>query len=206
MKNTKYTLNLVEQHTVTDNPVKISKQKQLFEWVTWKHAGQLIKQTNEPYTNHLIAVAKLAGPFVELGYEIGLCHDLLEDTDTTDTGLKEALLNIGYTDAEAGLITRGVVELTDVYTKTSYPDLSKKERKERESKRLLSISPAAQTVKYADLIYNINWVLKYDRKDAYRYLEKKQRLLADLTRGNDTLRQQALKAIFLGLKIAVNKS
>lgn len=173
----------------------MTRVETLAAWVSRKHHGQIIRRTNEPYFNHLTAVAKMAGPAVALGYEIGLCHDLLEDTGTTSAELLDALLSFGYTDAEAQLITGCVVELTDVYTRAAYPDLSKSERKARESARLPHISAIAQTVKYGDLIYNVEWVVKYDRKHARKYLLKKQLLLTGLTQGNDTLRQQALDKI-----------
>lgn len=171
----------------------------LAEWVSRKHQGQIIRRTTEPYFNHLTAVAEMAGAAVALGYEIGLCHDLLEDTSTTSAELFDALLSFGYTDTEAQLITGCVAELTDVYTRAAYPDLSKPERKARESARLLHISAIAQTVKYGDLIYNIDWVVKYDRKHARKYLLKKQLLLTDLTQGDDTLRQLALDKIHSAL-------
>lgn len=166
--------------------------ERLKDWVALKHAGQLIKRTGEPYFNHLIAVADLAS-CIELGYEIGLCHDLLEDTSTTEAELSAALLDFGYNGKQANLITHCVVELTDVFTASAYPNLSKSKRKKLESARLLTLSPVAQTVKYADLIYNINWVLKYDLKHAQRYLLKKQRLLSGLNRGDQNLWQKALK-------------
>jgi len=171
----------------------------LAAWVSLKHQGQIIRRTTEPYFNHLAAVAEMASPVVTLGYEIGLCHDLLEDTDTTGPELLHALLSFGYTDAEAKLITSSVVELTDVFTRTAYPNLSKSERKARESARLVKISAAAQTVKYGDLIYNIAWVVKYNHRHAKKYLLKKRSLLAALKRGDEGLRQQALTAIHLAL-------
>lgn len=169
--------------------------EQLTDWVALRHEGQMIRRTEEPYFNHLVAVAELSKSAVALGYEIGLCHDLLEDTDTTSKELLTALLSFGYTDQEAGTITACVVELTDVFTSEAYPLLSKAKRKKRESARLLTITAAAQTVKYADLVYNINWVLKYDQKHAHKYLLKKQVLLTGLNRGNEELRQKAIDLI-----------
>jgi len=168
---------------------------QLKRWVSLQHQGQVIRRTKKPYFEHLLAVAELAGPAVTLGYEIGLCHDLLEETDVTERELLAALLSFGFTETDAGSITSCVVELTDVYTAVAYPGLSKSERKTLEQARLLTISPTAQTVKYADLIYNAVWVLKYDHKHAAKYMAKKQLLLADLDRGNSKLRNQLLHLI-----------
>jgi len=167
-------------------------KERLTEWVKKKHGAQLIRRTIEPYYNHLIAVAEMAAPFLTLGYEIGLCHDLLEDTDSTQEDLMEALRRFGYPDRDAAFITSCVVELTDVFTADAYPGLSKAERKNREAARLISMSAAAQTVKYADLIYNVKWVLTYDRKHAEKYIKKKVLLLANMNAGNEELWQQAI--------------
>lgn len=170
-------------------------------WVSVKHQGQIIRRTDQPYFNHLETVAELAGSAVEMGYEIGLCHDLLEDTDTTETELFNALLSFGYTNAQSNLISGCVAELTDVFTAIAYPDLDKAERKKRESARLATISATAQTVKYGDLIDNINWVLIHDQKHAKKYLKKKQLLLRNLNRGDDGLRQQAFNVIQSGMTL-----
>ena len=177
----------------------MTNAEQLTAWVASKHEGQTIKRTEEPYFSHVAAVAALAKPAVTFGYEIGLCHDLLEDTKTTKAELWATLLKFGYDTREANLITAAVVELTDIYTSDNYPDWSKKERKDKESTRLMSVSPAAQTVKYGDLIYNIDWMLKYDQKHAKKYLLKKKLLLEGMDKGDEELREKALGVIAEGL-------
>jgi (p)ppGpp synthase/HD superfamily hydrolase len=173
----------------------INPQGQLKKWIAEKHSGQLIRRTSEPYFNHLAAVAQMSSEVLELGYEIGLCHDLLEDTCTTAEELSAALLKFGYGEASAIQISSCVVELTDKFTKSAYPHLKKKQRKMMEEARLLTISPAAQTVKYADLIYNAEWVLKYDIKHAVKYLLKKKRLLLALIKGDPSIHEQAVNVI-----------
>lgn len=173
----------------------MSPAKQLLLWVKEKHTGQLIKRTNQPYIDHLLAVAKMASEAATSGYEIGLCHDLLEDTDTTVSELLDNLFSFGYADEEARHITICVVELTDIFTAGAYPEINKISRKERETARLLNISPDAQTVKYCDLIYNIGWVLQYDQKHAEEYLKKKQLLISGMSKGDTGLRQKALDLI-----------
>lgn len=166
--------------------------EKLADWVADQHSGQLIRKTCISYFSHLMAVASCATSAAKLGYEVGLCHDLLEDTATTKDGLLQALLQFGYPASEAILITNAVVELTDVYTKNAYPYLSKTKRKKLESKRLLTISALAQTVKYADLMDNMRWMLVYDLKHAKKYLKKKRHLIMGLNRGDRNLQQQAL--------------
>lgn len=173
----------------------MTASEKLAGWVAEKHDGQLIKRTKEPYFNHVLAVADMARQGTEYGYEIGLCHDLLEDTQTSQAELESTLLNFGYSASSAQQITSCVVQLTDVYTAKDFPELSKSARKNREFIRLGTITAEAQTVKYADLIYNLNWVLQYDEKHALKYLLKKQQLLTELKLGNPELREQAFTVI-----------
>jgi (p)ppGpp synthase/HD superfamily hydrolase len=173
----------------------MNSRVQLTDWVRQKHEDQLIRRTAIPYFRHLVFVAQTVSTATTLGYEIGLCHDLLEDTTTTVAELRTTLQNFGYGETDAGQITACVVELTDVYTKKAYPDTSKTNRKEREAKRLTTISSLAQTVKYADLIDNIKWVLKHDTGNAVTYLQKKQILLYLMDKGDHRLHAQALALI-----------
>lgn len=172
----------------------MSSAGQLTEWVKIKHDGQLIRRVGEPYFNHLIAVATMAKDAV-FGYEIGLCHDLLEDTATSSAELRDNLIKFGYSEKDSSFITSSVVELTDVFTTTAYPGLSKKKRKKLEAARLMTIGPVAQTVKYADLIYNMEWVWKYDQKHLKKYVKKKRKLLIGLNKGDPMLHKEALNLI-----------
>lgn len=167
----------------------------LAQWVALKHRGQLIRRSGKPYLDHLLAVAEMAASFTTFGYEIGLCHDLLEKTVTTAADLKQNLISFGYNSDQAAYITSMVLELTDVYTKSAYPHLSKETRKEKEGQRLITLSAGAQTVKYADLADNIQWVLKYDTEQITSYLLRKKPLVASMSKGNAVLRQQVLDTV-----------
>jgi (p)ppGpp synthase/HD superfamily hydrolase len=171
----------------------------LIEWVAKQHVGQLIKLTTEPYLNHLVRVAEMAGQYAASGYECGLCHDLLEKTRVTPQLLSYHLRQCGYVETAADLIVTVAVELTDVYTKLKFPDLKKSERKEREAHRLETVSPTAQTVKYADLYDNIQWMLQHDPSQALSYLQRKKDLVLKMNAGNPDLRRQLLDYITLKL-------
>ncbi|MEO6631026.1 MAG: hypothetical protein ABIN13_04865, partial [Mucilaginibacter sp.] len=103
------------------NKLKKEPADLLTEWVAKKHNGQTKKYTGDPYFMHLEAVAAMAKQATLMGYEIGLCHDILEDTGVTRNELFEALLEFGYDDMEANYITVRVVELTDVFKSSTYP-------------------------------------------------------------------------------------
>jgi (p)ppGpp synthase/HD superfamily hydrolase len=172
----------------------------LTNWVQQKHQGQIKKYSGDPYFHHVAAVAAMAKDATMFGYEIGLCHDLLEDTPTTQNDLFETLLGFGYADMEANYITIRVVELTDVFTSAAYPAMNRTQRKAAENLRLATISAGAQTVKYADIIYNTNLVLHHDRPHAAEYLQNKQALLNTLTHGDKALHQQAIELVSEGLR------
>jgi (p)ppGpp synthase/HD superfamily hydrolase len=171
------------------------RQAGLSRWVSRQHAGQLIRRTAEPYFNHLLRVAEMAAPFTPLGYEAGLCHDLIEKTNITSLTLLLTLPELGYAQKEAEEITAAVIELTDVYTKTDYPKLKKKLRKALEEDRLLKIGAIAQTVKYADLYDNILWMLKFEPAKTSKYLQRKKELISRMDDGDLLLRQRVLEFI-----------
>lgn len=166
----------------------------LVDWVRQKHQGQVIRRSGRPYFEHLAAVAAMAAPFTHFAYEIGLCHDLLEKTGTTSEELMQSLLHFGFHIDQAAYITDVVVELTDVFTKSAYPLESKEDRKQKEAERLINSSAGAQTVKYADLADNIQWMLKYD-KQLNGYLLRKKTLMVKMSNGNEELRRQVLDTI-----------
>ncbi|MEO3407641.1 hypothetical protein AAFN85_27225 [Mucilaginibacter sp. CAU 1740] len=177
------------------------RQEQLRSWVSGKYAGRLTPLSGEPYFHHVLTVAELAGKYADLGYETGLCHDMLEDGICTDTELQAVLQGLHYTEKEISLIRRTVIELTDVFTAEAYPELSKKKRRQKEANRLERICPLAQTVKYADMVYNIGWVIRYQQRKVRRYLKRKLKLLKQLDKGDATMRQLALKTARHALKI-----
>ncbi|WCT13309.1 hypothetical protein [Mucilaginibacter jinjuensis] len=169
-------------------------REKLLAWIEQQHEGQLIRKTKLPYSHHLKAVAEMAD-VAPSGYETGLCHDLLEDTTVTIDALHLALLNFGYSEVEALVIVNGVVDLTNVYTKKAYQGWKKPIRKKKEAERLATISPLAQTVKYADLIYNLDWMLTFDTKHIKKYLRKKKALLEIMTNGDQYLHRKLMRSI-----------
>lgn len=175
-------------------------REQLLHWIKCKHQGQMVRGTDRPYEEHLMFVAERAGAIVSLGYEIGLYHDLLEKTNVSSEEIHTQLLAFGYTHIQALYIMGCVNELTDVFTKQAFPNIGKKERKKSEARRLSAISADAQTVKYADLIYNIHWVMLYQRHKASSYLRRKQKLVTSMEKGDPELRHELLSLIERSLK------
>ena len=100
----------------------MNRREKLLACVEAQHQGQLIRRTQTPYMHHLTTVAETVD-HIPLGYETGLCRDLLEKTEVSPAGLQTQLIQFGYSEKEAELITSSVVELTNVFTKTAFPHL-----------------------------------------------------------------------------------
>ena len=168
----------------------------LQEFVKYKHGKQVRKYTGEPYYNHVFNVSQIAKDYVEFGEEIGLCHDLFEDTDCTKNELANFLLSIGYNANETHGICFSVEELTDMYTSEAFPKDNREQRKRHERARLSNISIVSQTVKYADIIDNCSTIFKYDPNFSKIYLREKQELLSVMDNGNKDLWNIAYDIIF----------
>lgn len=174
---------------------EINPRHHLYTFVGLHHFGQQRKYTLEPYFNHVVFVAEKADGVVRNGYEIGLCHDLLEDTACTVIELQKALLRFGYSTSDTNHIVSCVIELTDVFTHEKFPDLNRKERKLAESSRLHSISKEAQTVKYFDLMHNTESITKHDQSFAKVYMAEKRDILIGMNKGKRSVYNQVCKMI-----------
>ena len=167
------------------------RRLKLINWARIQHDGQKIKETGAPYFAHLLAVANRVADVSPLTYEIGLCHDLYEKTEVNSDILEAQLKEFGYSLDESQHISECVTELTRHFTKANSP-LPKKLRKELEDERLIYISADAQTVKYADLSYNADWMMTHDRHHAKDYLERHLELIEQMTAGDGGLRNEVL--------------
>lgn len=171
------------------------RRQKLKEWITAQHHEQLRKD-GEYYPNHLVRVAEMADKYVRYGYEIGLCHDLIEDTLWTTKQLWEHLESIGYSSAEAETICIAVHHMTEVYTSDSYPWLNREERKRREAERLHAIPDKdAVTVKYCDLIDNLGAAMNLEPGFRKRYLNEKSYVVQGLTQGDPKLYEEVKKVL-----------
>lgn len=180
--------------------VTVIPRNHLLAFVALKHVEQKRKYTNEPYLFHLQAVAKMADEKCSFGYEIGLCHDLFEDTDCGSIELQQALYRFGYSINDAEFIFKGAMELTDVYIPENFPQLNRAKRKSLEVDRLHKISYEAQTVKYCDLINNTESIVKYDPGFAVKYLEEKKAILSGMVKGNPVMFQKCKRVLRKALK------
>jgi len=146
--------------------------------------GQRRKYTGEDYYYHPEEVALLV--YETLGenctQEIiaaALCHDLCEDTNITLEFIK---LNL----------SDEVAVLVEMLTDVSKPeDGNRAKRKEIDRQHTAQASPAAKTIKLADLISNSRSIVEHDKDCAKVYIKEKELLLEVLTEGDPTLYAQA---------------
>ena len=176
--------------------MKLTEQQEaLLEFVKKMHGDQKRKYTGEPYWMHPLAVAEIVSKYENGCIEVALCHDLYEDTGCDFSELYRAMVTIGYKLRFAYDVCTYVRELSDIYTRESYPHLNREKRKILEAGRLGGISPLAQSVKYADLIHNTESIVKEDPKFSETYLPEKEFILKLMTSGNPKLFSICLKHV-----------
>ncbi len=176
------------------------RQASLYAFCVLHHHTQKRKYTNDPYINHCIAVAEMADGKCNFGWEIGMCHDLIEDTECTELELYNALVRFSYFNVDAHFIKSAVMDLTDVFTHEDFPKANRAMRKELEAERLSKISYEAQTVKYCDLIHNTESIVQHDPGFATKYLAEKAAILKGMTAGNPEMFKLCKKSLTKALK------
>ena len=141
----------------------------------------LRKYTKAPYATHLENVSGLVASVTRDPETIAAAwlHDVVEDTPVTIEDLER----------EFGRAVAGMVEsLTDVSRPS---DGNRAARKEKDRTHLATASPAAKTVKLADLIDNCRDICRNDQRFAPVYLEEMEGLLEVLKDGDPVLYRQA---------------
>jgi (p)ppGpp synthase/HD superfamily hydrolase len=161
------------------NPNPESLVERAFAFAKAAHAAidQRRKYTGEPYIVHPAAVAELVRsvPHTDAMVAAALLHDVVEDTPVTLAEIEAAF------GAE-------VAELVEALTDVSRPeDGNRTVRKAIDRAHTAGASPAAKTVKLADLIDNTRSIVAHDRGFARVYLREKALLLEVLREGDPTL-------------------
>lgn len=169
------------------------------------HGEQLRKYSGDRYIVHPVRVMRTVAGFNDdvTVLAAALLHDVLEDTPVTAIAMEDVLHPVMGA-ARAQRVVQLVVELTDIFVKASYPQMNRRQRKEKEVKRLSGISSAAQTIKYADIIDNAGDIVTQDPDFARVYLHEARKMLAVMDAGHPVLRKKAmvLVAQWVGFRIA----
>ncbi len=166
----------------------MSDYKKTLEFATAAHGEQKRKYTEEPYIVHPVAVAEKLRMF---GFHesilcAALLHDVLEDTNVKQHELE----------CEFGpIITRMVVDLTDVYTTDKFPKIRRKERKMLEAYRLWNIQGNSKSIKLADIIDNTPSIMEHGKDFAFIFIKETRELLQVLQGGDQRLMEEATKLL-----------
>jgi len=188
----------------TNNDIQSRKQK-MYLFIQKEFNLYKRKYTEEPYFNHLVAVAKNCSFHnIKYGYEIGLCHDLFEDTAMLPHEFIEIIVGFGYAKNEAEIISNVVLELTNQYIKVDYPTLSREQRSNFESDRLANISELAQNVKCCDIMDNCKDIVEKDYEFATHYLVEKESAVKKMKNVNEFI-QLRVDEILLKSNVELEK-
>lgn len=143
------------------------------------HRKQLRKYTGSPYIEHPRRVAELLRGYVpDFVRAAALLHDTIEDCGVTYNEI----------DAEFGAnVATLVYQVTDVFTKESFPAWNRLERKNNERHRLGKSAAYAQSIKVADLMDNTSDIVANDKDFAKVYLREKAALLEVLIEAHPVL-------------------
>lgn len=136
------------------------------EFVKYKHEGQLRKH-GTPYYLHPFAVCDM---LKQKGYTkdyqvAALCHDLLEDTDTTIEEL-EKIIDLEIINA-VRLLTKEQGYIMEEYVKR------------------ISTNELARAVKLADRIHNLQESVLTSVEFRKRYIKETKKYYKDMSRGTD---------------------
>lgn len=140
------------------------------EFAAKAHTGQVRKYNGLPYITHCQAVAERVaerGGSDEMIAAAWL-HDTVEDCDVSHDDIRKAF---------GQAVSNLVIQLTDVYTREAYPELSRAERKTKERERWRSSCPDAVEIKLCDLNHNLSSILEHDPAFAKVYMREKADLL-----------------------------
>lgn len=165
------------------------------------HGDQVRKYAPERYISHPIRVMESCRRYTNdvTILSAALLHDVLEDTDVSEDELRDFLITLmDPKDAEKTLML--VKELTDVYVKSRFPKLNRRQRKNKELERLEKSSPDSQLIKYADIIDNAMEIVEQDPDFAKTYLHECRAILRKLNKGNGILYNEAVRTIDNGLR------
>lgn len=160
------------------------------------HGNQQRKYSPQPFIVHPVRVMQTCSMFTSnvCILSAALLHDVLEDTEVTKEEL-QVFLNETLSSADAQRTLDIVIELTDEYTKTTYPGWNRKKRKEMEAERIEKTSPAAQTVKYADILDNCDEIVSCDPQFARVFLRECKMILKKIKKGNPELYKKVTQRV-----------
>jgi (p)ppGpp synthase/HD superfamily hydrolase len=171
--------------------------KQIEVYADQAHGNQMRKYSNDRYIVHPVRVMKTCAQYTTKTEMLAaaLLHDVLEDTTVTEKDMLLFLETL-MDKHQAEQTLKLVIELTDVYTKKAYPNLNRKQRKEKETQRIAQTSADSQTIKYADILDNCKEIVSKDPHFAPRFLKECQAILKVADKGDKELYEIVNQAVY----------
>jgi guanosine-3',5'-bis(diphosphate) 3'-pyrophosphohydrolase len=160
------------------------------------HGEQKRKYSDERYIVHPIRVMQTCQQYFHdpAVLAAALLHDVFEDTAVTKEEVRIFLHTvISAEDTERAI--QYVIELTDIYIKKDYPRMNRRERRQKESRRLGAASMEAQSIKCADIMDNSVDIVMHDREFGYVYLKEAEMILNSMSNAHKILRERALHTV-----------
>lgn len=163
----------------------IVEKARIFATAAHHAARNTRKYTGKPYINHPAAVVGILRAVHHTPEMLAAAwlHDTVEDT-----GVPLKLIESEFGEA--------VADLVEMLTDVSAPlDGNRAARKAKDREHTAKASPAAKTIKLADLIDNTSSICEHDPEFAKVYLAEKAELLQVLTEGNEFLFSEATRIL-----------
>lgn len=180
----------MEEGSNTMHMITVRDRDELKGFVHKKHEGQTRKYTGEEYFEHLRRVAEACGGQY---WEPAICHDILEDTDTTPDELFRVLYDkCNYPYNDCLWIVTTVMELTNDF-ESGTSGLKREIRKDLEAERLSKVSASAQTIKCADIEDNMSNIFENDPDFAKIYAVEKLKTLRKMDRAEEYVLEAAFQ-------------
>lgn len=160
---------------------QLVKSAQHFATQAHTQINHLRKYTKQPYQVHLKRVAQIVSEVTDDPEVIAAAwlHDTVEDTSAT---FEDIELHFG------SRVVQFVFDLTDVSRPS---DGSRAQRKSIDREHLSQASPAAKTIKLADIMDNCADICKHDERFGRVFVMEMQQLLPHLIDGDERLFQRA---------------
>lgn len=179
------------------NPIThpLAYQANIFAAAAHAAVDQKRKYTTEPYIVHPRSVAQILrnyGYDDDLMYAAALLHDVIEDTGVTTDVL--------HREFHFQPFRKALVNIVDDLTNLPQEFGNRQTRKAEDRKRLSAASPAAQTIKCADILDNITGISDRDPEFGLVYAQEALDTLAVLREADEKLRERAREVAAIELE------
>ena len=161
--------------------------------------GDRRKYTDEPYYFHSEGAAEI---LARLGADDEILAGMvLHDVPENVPGRTPDVLSKQF-----GVLVGGYVrEVTNVYTRTAYPDLTRAERTALEAGRLANISEGGKLIKMGDVRENVPTLMARDPKFALTYFREKRDLMERIRVPGSPMHEELYQEIMGFIRSPLNK-